>query len=129
MASFHNNVSLDGYHFEKFILTFKLAAGIVAADVGKPVSLDTSAPNQVKIAADGDAILGVLATVDLPHRSTGAVELKFAQRLKIKAADTIAVGDTAVGAGGGEVKKAASANHSVNFVAEIRDGYAVVVKV
>lgn len=127
MASFHNNVSLDGYHFEKFILTFKLAAGITANDVGKAVSLDTSAPNQVKLAADGDAILGRLETVDLPHRSTGAVALKFANTFTYSG--TLNVGQSVVGAGAGVVKAAAAPDHSDNFVAETRAGnIAVVVK-
>ena len=132
MANFHTKVSLRGFHFEDFHLTFTLAAGIVAADSGKAVSIDTSAPNKVKLAGDGDTIIGRLATVEdrkVEGQLVGAVALKFANTLPIKAGQTVAVGDTVVGAGAGEVKKATAADHSKNFVAEILGGEAVVVLV
>lgn len=130
MASFHTKVSLRGFHFEDFHLTFTLAAGIVGADVGKAVSIDASAPNKVKLAADGDVIIGRLATVEdrkVEGQLVGAVALKFANTLPIKAGDALAVGDTAVGAGNGTIKKAAANDANKNFVAEIIGTDAVVV--
>ncbi|KQS84262.1 hypothetical protein [Rhizobium sp. Leaf383] len=130
MALFHTKVGLRGFHFEDFHLTFTLAAGIVAADAGKAVSLDTSAPNKVKLAGDGDTIVGRLATVEdrkVEGQLVGAVALKFANTLPIKAGQVVAVGDTVVGAGGGEVKKATAADPSKNFVGEIIGSEAVVV--
>ncbi|MBC2806557.1 hypothetical protein C3Y94_025745 [Rhizobium ruizarguesonis] len=132
MANFHTKVSLRGFHFEDFILTFTLAAGIVAADSGKAVSVDASGPNKVKLAGDGDTIIGRLQTVEdrkVEGQLVGAVELKFANLIPIKAGDLIAVGDTAIGGGGGTVKKAATADHAKNFVAEIIGTDAVVVQI
>jgi hypothetical protein len=132
MASFHTKVSLRGFHFEDFILTFTLAAGIVAADVGKAVSLDTSAPNKVKLAADGDVIVGRLSTVEdrkVEGQLVGAVALKFANLLPIKNGDAVAAGDTVIGGGSGTVKKAAANDATKNFVAEIIGTDAVVVLV
>ncbi|ESY35760.1 hypothetical protein NKK48_01520 [Mesorhizobium sp. C386A] len=133
MATYsHQNVTLRGFHWEVSSLTFNLATGIVANDVGKGVSVDTSGPNKVKLAADGDTIIGRLASVEdrsVEGTKIGAVELQFANILPIKAGAVVAVGDTVVGAGAGEVKAAATPNHSANFVAEIIGTNAVVVKV
>jgi hypothetical protein len=131
MANFHTKVSLRGFHFEDFILTFALTAGITAADQGKAVSFGAAA-NTVKLAADGDTIIGRLETVEdrkVEGSLVGAVALKFANLLPIKAGQTVAAGDTVVGAGAGEVKKATAADHNANFVAEVIGSNAVVVKV
>jgi len=132
VTQFHNKVSLRGFHFEDWSLTFVLAAGITTADVGKAVSIDTGAANKVKLAADGDVIVGRLATVEdrtVEGQLIGAVELKFANILPIKTGETIAVGDTVVGAGSGTVKAADTADHNANFVAEVIGTNAVVVKI
>lgn len=145
MATYsHTNVTLRGFHWETSSLTFNLAAGIVAADVGKAVALDASGDNKVKLAGDGDTIIGRLATVEnrtVEGTLVGAVELQFANILPIKAGlvdgEVVAVGSTVVGAGNGEVKALATGaaptvaapNHSINFVAEIIGTNAVVVKV
>jgi len=132
MASFHTKVSLRGFHFEDFIFTFSLAAGIVAADGGKAMSIDASAPNKMKLAGDGDPIVGRLQTVEdrkVEGQLVGAVELKFANVLPIKAGDLVAVGDTVVGGGGGTVNKAQATAPTKNFVAEIIGTDAVVVQV
>ncbi|MES0134503.1 hypothetical protein NKJ88_06005 [Mesorhizobium sp. M0016] len=126
---FHTSVSLAGFHFEDFSLTFKLTAGITAADVGKAISMSAVA-NTVKLSGDGDAIIGRLATVEdrtIEGTLVGAVELKFANTLPIKSGSTVIVGDTVIGAGAGEVK-AGTANHNVNFVTEVVGLVATVVK-
>ena len=104
-------VTLNGYAFEDSMLTFHLASGITAADVGKAVALDTTAPNKVKLAGDDDYIIGRLETVELrtqEGQNVGTVALRFAQRLPIKSGETIAVGDSLIGAGAGEVKAQAA---------------------
>jgi hypothetical protein len=101
------NVTLAGYSFEDDMLTFNLASGIVAADVGKAVSVDTSAANTVKLAGDGDEIIGRLETVENRTQEgslVGAVALRFMQLLPIKSGETVAIGDALIGAGAGEVK-------------------------
>ena len=134
---FHTKPTLRGYHFEDWSFTFVLASGITASDIGKAVSIDTSAANKVKLAADGDFVLGRLASVEdrtVEGQLIGAVELKFANILPIKSGETVAVGDTVIGAGSGEVKTlkvtgVSAPDYSINFVAEIQGSNAVVVKV
>ena len=129
---FHNKPTLRGYHFEDWSFTFVLAAGITEADVGKAVSIDTSAANKVKLAADGDTILGMLSTVEdraVEGQLIGAVELKFANILSVFGGIGVAIGDTVQGVGGGLVKKTTTPDYSLNFVAEIQGTNAVVVKV
>ncbi len=132
MANFHTKVSLRGFHFEDSHLTFTLAAGITANDVTKAVALDTSAPNKVKLAGADDVIIGRLEVVEdrkVEGQLVGTIALRFANELPIKAGETVAVGDTVVGAGGGEVKKATAANHNANYVAEVIGSKAIVVKI
>lgn len=133
MANYsHQNVTLRGFHFEDASLTGNLAAGITDADIGKAVSVDATGPNKFKLSGDGDYIIGRLASVE--NRSVegslvGAIEFQFANLLPIKTGQVVAVGDTVVGAGAGEVKSAGAADHSKNFVAEIIGTNAVVVKI
>lgn len=129
---FHTKPTLRGYHFEDWSFTFNLATGITAADIGKAVSLDTTGNNKVKLAGDGDVIVGMLSTVEdrvVEGQLVGAVELKFANILPIKSGNTVAVGDSVQGAGGGEVKKITTPDYSLNYVVEIQGTNAVVVKV
>lgn len=59
-----NAPSVAGIFIEDFQFPFALASGIAVADVGKAVALDTSAANTVKLAADGDVIIGRLEVVE-----------------------------------------------------------------
>lgn len=58
-------VSLRGLYPEAFIWTFLGATGMTAADVGKAVTIDSSAANTVKLAGDGDRILGIAESVEV----------------------------------------------------------------
>ena len=58
-------VSLRGLYVEPFIWTFLGASGMTAADVGKAVTIDSSANNTVKLAGDGDRILGLVESVEV----------------------------------------------------------------
>ena len=130
MAYSHQNVTLRGFHFEDFSLTVNLAAGIVAADVGKALSWDTTGPNKMKLAADGEEIVARLATVEnrtVEGTLIGAAEFRFSNTLPIKAGQTVAVGAKAVGAGAGEIK-AAGAGVAGLQVVEILGNFAVVSK-
>lgn len=131
MAIIGQGISLNGMQHEDFHYPFHLAAAVTEADKGKPMAIDASAPNTVKVAGDGDAIIGKLVTFEdrkIEGIKVGTVPLRGGWRFKIKAGDAIAVGDTAVGAGGGEVKKAAAANHAANIVVEVADGYATIIR-
>lgn len=93
-------VSLENYEFEDSHLTFNLASGITAADVGKAVALDTSAPNQVKLAVDNDIIFGMLYLVENRVQEgilVGTIAQRFAKRLTLAAAQTPLVGSKLVG--------------------------------
>lgn len=138
---FHTTVDLRGIHFEDRKITFTLNAAIVKADEGKPVTMD-SANNRVDLAGDGDNILGYLEVVEdrvVEGIKVGTIALNYVAEWTIKAADTLAVGDVAVGAGNGEVKKAdlvvttatepAVKPWGANIVVAVSSGKAVVVKV
>ena len=58
-------VSLAGMIDDTGTYPFNLAAGITLAHIGLAVTIDPSAPTQVKLAGDGDYIIGRLETVEL----------------------------------------------------------------
>lgn len=101
-------VKLHGYTFPDFQFTYTLTSGLVAADRGGPVTRDHTAANSMKKGADNTPLDGILLSLeDRTQEGTlvGAVARKFAVKLPIKAADALAVGDTPICAGGGEVRK------------------------
>ena len=115
--------SLRGIMHEDFQYGFNLASGIVVADEGKAVTLDSSAANTVKLAGDGDFILGRLEKVELRSVegvNVGTVALfggiKFTVNPNATASspdETPAIGDYITGATNnssvkGYVQKAAS---------------------
>lgn len=117
---FHNKVSLDAMFDEDSIKTFNVSGGVTTADVGKAVTLDTTAANTVKIAGDGDVIIGRLEVVEVRSatQTVGSVSLTGSFRLPI-GANVVAVGDTLQGATGGVCKKLTTANWALNFVVEL----------
>lgn len=146
MATKSFGVSLNGFHFEDWQFSFNLAAGITKADIGKAVTLDTSAANTVKLAGDGDVIHGRLEVVEDRSQEgslIGNVAWKFIQKLPVKSGETVALGDLVQGAGSGEVKALAvstdtdgtgtpailAAKHmNAPRVVEVLTGYVVVIK-
>lgn len=136
-TSFHTSVNLRGYRFEDFTLTVALNSAITATDVGKALTWDTAAANRMKLAGDGDVVIARLDVFEdrtnAGEGKVGTAEFKFANRLPIKSGETVNVGDTAVGAGGGEVKtrkvsNVATPDYTQNYVAQIDGTYAIVVK-
>ena len=129
---FHTTVSLYGFNFDDSMFTFNLAAGITAADVGKPMELDTSAANKVKIATDAKAIMGKLESFENRNGTLlGTVSMRFTAQWPVKAADALAIGDQLVGAGSGEVRKRVSAEPICMdiVVVNVSGGIATVMKV
>lgn len=115
-----SGISWEGIEHEGHHLPMFLAAGIVAADIGKPVTLDTSAANTAKLAGDGDEIIGYLSTVE--NRSVegdlvGTVAVLFQKRFTYEGADP-AIGDKLVGsATAGTVKvQAIPGTYDATFV-------------
>lgn len=104
-----SHVTMPHRDFQK---PWYLASGIKQTDIGKPVTLDTSGSYKMKLAGDGDPIMGVLLSVeDRSQESSGllvgTVASKGVFKMTMKTGDTAAVGDEVVGAGSGEVKKLA----------------------
>ena len=115
MAGFHTQVRMAKFDYKDFQHTVNLAADIMAlapaARVGKAVTWDNSADNQVKLAGNGDPICGVIYTTEdriNEGSKLGTIEFKFAAYLPVKAgltgAQVVARGKKLCGAGGGEVR-------------------------
>ena len=98
-------ISLVGIPHSEFRRTVYLAAGIVAADVGKPVTLDTTADNTFKLAGADDVVYGNLKVVENRVQEgilVGTVEFKGG--FTWTKSGVVARGDSVVGAGAGAVK-------------------------
>lgn len=123
-----------GYTTDLLNRTVNLAAGIVEADVGKAVTLDTSAANKYKLAGDGDLIYGRLEVVENrlnESQLVGNVKLSLmGVKMPIKASSGVAVGSFIIGGGAGEVKPqvadATTVRPSNLYVVEVANGFAVV---
>lgn len=110
-------------------LTFILAAGIKAEHVGLAVAQDTSAANTVKLAGDGDVIVGRLESFEDRTATEGVVvgAVKLVGGLELKKSEAaMQVGDSVVGAGEGLVKAGTGANGIV--VWEVRTDSVIVIK-
>lgn len=144
---FHNQVKTHGFHQELFHLTFNITGlpGTYNEQelVGRALAVDATTPNSLKLAGDGDAVVARLASFE--NRASqaegivGAAEFRFAMRMPVAEGETLAVGDTVVGAGAGFVRArndggtptpAPAPDYNQNFVTEVSaDGaYATVVK-
>lgn len=123
MAIIGKGISHRGFVHEDFNIPFNLKAGIVAADVGKPVALDSTAARTVKLAGDNDVIIGVLASWEdrvVEGVLVGTVAMKGGFALTGVSGHSIAVGDTVIGsATDGEVKAAVSADYTQNIVTAV----------
>lgn len=125
-----NQVVLDGFTQHDFTFTMLANWAATDADLGKAVSLVAAGPaGTVKLAADGDDIYGRIFQVE-PRTQEGVVtvnvETRFRKRLPKAGATTMAIGDTAVGAGAGLVKSAAAATPSKNVVLAVASEYVIV---
>src|ERR1044072_1811388 len=102
-----NGVSLRGLYHDDFQYPFLLATGITKADEGKAVALDPSAANTVKLAGDGDRVIGRLEVVETRVQegiNIGTVSIQGGLDYPVKAGETLVNGDSLVGAAGGLVK-------------------------
>lgn len=110
-------ISLVGIPHSEFRRTVHLAAGIVAADVGKPVTLDTTADNTFKLAGANDVVYGNLKVVENRVQEgilVGTVEFKGG--FTWTKSGVVARGDGVVGAGAGAVKTGTNARCFVTAV-------------
>lgn len=102
--------STTGLIVQQSRVTAELDAAITTSDYGKAVSIVAGVNTfKVKLAADGDTILGKLETVEIPSNpnlaSYGMVTLLGGYRLPCDTASVFVTGDTVIGAGAGLVKK------------------------
>lgn len=110
MPAIGQGVTLTGFPVADFEFTWNLNAAITAADVGKAVSIDTSAARTVKLAADTDAVMGILETFENRVQEgikVGTVGLKGGCTLTYSGTAP-ALGAQIQGAGSGIVKALAS---------------------
>ena len=108
--------------------------GITNADVGKAATLVTGGADvTVKLAGDGDIVLGQIETVEVETTGevTVGVLIMGGYRLACDPAEVIAVGDTVVGKAGGLVKSG-GASTDLRFVvteaSTIPEGFVGVIK-
>jgi len=129
MTAIGSGISLRGIDHEDFSYPFNLEASIVAADVGKPVTLDGSAANTVKLAGDTDVIVGQLRTVEdrtIEGVLVGTVLTKGFFQFAVDSATTIAVGLSVTGSAVANEIKAAVAANETSVVVESSAGLATV---
>lgn len=103
------DTTLNGIVYPDFRITFKYNGTVDDGNVGKAATQDTTVANTVKLAGDGDEIIGrFFAQEDRAQQGGGkfaTVSTKGGFTLPYKTGETIAVGDEVIGAGAGEVRK------------------------
>lgn len=126
-----NQVVLDAFTQHDFVFTMFASGTVTTDDIGKVVSLDTTADGTVKLAAADEEIYGRIYQVEDRSQegvTTVSVETRFRKRVKIASGEVIARGDTVIGAAAGEVKAALTANPAANIVLAVDGDYAIVEK-
>lgn len=123
---FHTTVRLHSIKNEQSNRTWNISGTVTKADEGKALSQDLTAPNTLKLAADGEVIVARLEIFE--DRGVCTAQHHFTDKLPSANGATIAVGDTVVGAGGGTVKAAGTKNQALNYVAEVGNGFVTVVR-
>ena len=134
MAYTPNTVVLEGFPFGAFTFTYAMTGvaqtdAAAAALAGKAVAQDTSEPGAMKLAGDGDIIVGRVYVGEnraVEGMVTASVARKFKERLPAASGHGISVGDRIVGAGDGLVKAAVdNTNHTMPLVIATGDDYVI----
>lgn len=106
-------VSLDGIYKEDAQYGVNISGTInLTTDIGKALSIDATAANTLKLAADGDNIIGRLEVYEDRTQEgikVGTANTDGGMKFPIGASETVAVGDFIVGDGNGFVRKAVTA--------------------
>lgn len=87
-----NAVVTNSFSFPDYTFTMNVSGAVVATDVGKAVTIDTTAPNTVKLAGDGDHVYGRLESFEKGGQdglTVGAISRKFRAILPTAAAVTV----------------------------------------
>lgn len=104
---FHNIVSMWGYTNDDFIHTVNLGlaadgTAMAKTDEGSAMTFDSTGPNKMRLATEGDPINALLKVVEIrPTGAMASVAFRFISKFSIEANDPAAIGDTVVGAAGG----------------------------
>lgn len=118
------------YFHEDAQYSFNLNAATVIGDIGKAVEIDAAADMTVKLATDGGFIFGRLETFEdrkVEGTKIGTISTKGMGRFPVKAgALLIALGNSIIGAGAGEVKGVAAAANQANTIVKIDTGFVTV---
>ena len=131
MPAIGSGVSHRGLPVPDFEITWNLASAIVAADVGKAVSVDTSAARTIKLAADNDVIIGYLESVENRVQEgikVGTIGHKGGTLLTYSGTAPT-VGGQVQGAGAGVVKTLTGSNARFPHVVSAVDTTALTVEV
>lgn len=109
-------VTFLGQTHREFYYTALISGTVTADDVGKAVTQDKTAANTIKLAGDGDEIIGRLEVYEDRTQSEGikvaTFSVKGGLKFPVKSGETVALGDTIQGAGAGEVKTLAVSDAS-----------------
>lgn len=129
-------VSQQGFIFDSTWLPYFISGSPTIADLGKALTLDTTAANTMRLAAANERITGRLETLEIrttEGQTVGTVSRRFSEALPILPGQVFVVGDTAVGSatpGLVEVRKVSTVDTpdwSQNMVVEVlSDGRPVV---
>ena len=119
MSVIGEGISHRGLVSEDFHFPFYVTGTVTAADIGKAVTLDAANTRAVKLAGDGDRVIGALVSYEdrvVEGTKVGTIALKGGFRFqKAAGTDAIVVGDTVVGsATAGEVGPRRNTGDSAN---------------
>ncbi len=113
-------VTLRGIDHESFSIPFNLTAGMVVADIGKPVTLSGAAANTVKLCGDTDVPIGQLRSVEdraIEGVLVGTVSVMGFFEFKVDAGVTLDIGVSVTGSAvANELIEAVSANSTTIVV-------------
>lgn len=113
-----NTVNNNAIFDERWQLAFNLNAAIVAADVGKAVTIDTAGPNRVRLAAVGEPIIGRLEVYEA--RQTGKVgTINTRGVCKFPKTGTVTIGQSITGSATLGVVAGATADYARNIVLDV----------
>lgn len=72
------------FPFDDFMFTYNLAAGTVAADVGKAMTLDATGSNKMKLTGAGDVVMGKLFQLEDRTQQGGGLVGTVERKLRAK---------------------------------------------
>lgn len=118
MAIIGEGISHRGFVHEDFNIPFNITGSVDKDNIGDPVTIDTANARAVKIAGDGDPIIGVLMSYEdrtVEGVKVGTVAMKGGFRMTAESGHGVTVGDTVVGsATAGQVKARRNAGDTAN---------------